>query len=328
MSDADRDPSGDLKGATFSRFGHAVMVDDTPAQGSVSPRWRHVLVPLDGSALAAAALPTARALAQRLGADVQTISVAATEEEVGGLRVRAREQLGGERSDATGVVVDADPATAIRRRCGEIGNCLLCMSSRGHGRLVGAVVGSVARAVLSSSSEPLVVVGPHADRPTALVRSGSVYRRPPSWPAPLSRGGVVACVDGTPSSEVVLPVAAAWARAFDMTLTVLTVAEDVRTPVGVGAAWRRRFGPDHPEEYVARLADAVRGGNPAAAGLVVYDPIGVASGVQAYLASEPAALVALATHARSGLERVRFGATGAELVRISTAPAVVIPSSS
>ena len=58
---------------------------------------------------------------------------------------------------------------------------------------------------------------------------------------------------------------------------------------------------------------------------VVRDPVSVASGLRAHLAARPAGLVALAAHARSGLERLRLGATAADLVRTSTAPALVVP---
>jgi nucleotide-binding universal stress UspA family protein len=302
------------------------VVDDQPPGRPEPTRYRHVLVPLDGSALAAAALPTAGALAARFGADVHTISVAGSEEEADRLRTEASEHLGGGMGDGT-VVVDADPVNAIHHRCAELGDCLLCMSTHGRGRLVGAVIGSVARAVVQSSTGPLVVVGPKADRPEALVRSGSVYRRPSRWPAPLSRGGIVACVDGTPASEAILPIAAAWARAFDMALNVLTVAEDMPPPLPGRSGPVRSFGLDDPEEYVAGLAERMTGTMPVA-GLVVYDPISVASGIGTYVAHEPAALMALATHARAGMDRVRFGATAADIVRNATVPALVIRSHS
>ena len=62
-----------------------------------------------------------------------------------------------------------------------------------------------------------------------------------------------------------------------------------------------------------------------AEGVVVRDPIGVASGVRSHLAARPAALVAIAAHARSGVDRMRFGATAAEIVAAATAPALVVP---
>jgi nucleotide-binding universal stress UspA family protein len=302
------------------------VVDDQPSGQPEPPRYLHVLVPLDGSALAAAALPTARALAARFGAGVHTISVVGSEKEGDHLRADASEHLDGRINDRI-VVVDADPVSAIRRRCVELGDCLLCMSSHGWGRVVGAMIGSVARALLQSSTDPMVVVGPNADRPEALVRSGSVYRRPGSWPPPLSSGSIVACVDGTPPSEAILPIAAAWARAFDMALSVLTVAEDIPPPLPGRTGLARSFGLDDPEEYVAGLAERFTGPTPVA-GLVVYDPISVASGIRTYVAHEPVALVALAAHGRSGMDRVRSGATAADIVRNVTVPALVIPSSS
>jgi nucleotide-binding universal stress UspA family protein len=303
------------------------VVDGQPSERSEPPRYRQVLVPLDGSPLAAAALPTARALAARFGADLNTVSVAGTEEEADRMRAQSLEHVGGEVSADSLIIIDADPASAILRRCLALGDCLLCMSSHGRGRLVGAVLGSVARAVLQSSTDPVVVVGPNADRPDALVRSGSVYQRPHSWPPPLPRGGIVACVDGTQPSEEILPTAQAWARGLDMALTVLTVAEDVPAPILTEASLRT-FGPDEPEDYVGRLTEGLTQGSPPVAGVVVYDPIGVASGIRTYLAQEPAALIALAAHARSGLERVKFGATAADIVRTSTVPALVIASGS
>ena len=42
-------------------------------------------------------------------------------------------------------------------------------------------------------------------------------------------------------------------------------------------------------------------------------------------ATHPAGLVALTAHARSGLKRLRLGATSAEIVATSTAPALVVP---
>jgi nucleotide-binding universal stress UspA family protein len=113
-----------------------------------------------------------------------------------------------------------------------------------------------------------------------------------------------------------------------MALTVLTIAEDVPAPMLTDSASLRSFGPDKPEDYVGRVTEDRTQGSPPVTGVVVYDPIGVASGIRTYLAQEPAALIALATRARSGLERVKFGATAADIVRTSTVPALVIASDS
>ena len=58
---------------------------------------------------------------------------------------------------------------------------------------------------------------------------------------------------------------------------------------------------------------------------VVYDPISPADGVRAYLDRHPAGLVAVTTHARTGLRRVLVGADAANIVHASTAPTLVVP---
>jgi nucleotide-binding universal stress UspA family protein len=60
-------------------------------------------------------------------------------------------------------------------------------------------------------------------------------------------------------------------------------------------------------------------------GQVVRGRIGAASGIRAHLDLHPAGLVALTTHARSGMERLRLGAAAASIVHGSTAPCLVAP---
>ena len=60
-------------------------------------------------------------------------------------------------------------------------------------------------------------------------------------------------------------------------------------------------------------------------GTDTYDPISPASGVRTYLDQNPAGLIAVTTHARTGLRRVLLGADAAAIVHASTAPALVVP---
>jgi nucleotide-binding universal stress UspA family protein len=310
----------------IERIDHAVGVDDVAGSAPEEVRAEHVLLPLDGSTLAAAALPTARALAKRFGADLHTISVADDDRHAGRLRRKVAAALGTDNKQAVHLVVGRDPAESIRERADELGSCLVCLSSRSRGRVAGAVFGSVARAVLLSSIEPIVVVGPQADRPPAMVRSGARRRRPRGWPEPLSIRRLIACVDGSAESEAVLPTASAWASTLDMKLTILTIAEADAEPMFGGNAAKSRFGPRDPATYVAELASTWSVAGPTAVeGRVVYDPLGIASGMRQHLREEPAGLLALTTHARSGMERIRLGAAAADIVRSSTAPALVVP---
>jgi nucleotide-binding universal stress UspA family protein len=280
---------------------------------------RHVLLPLDGSEFALAAMPTALALTDRLGAALSTISVANNDRDAQRLEQHATAALG-RANDAVHVVRGDDPAAAIAERAAELDACVVCMSTRGRGRVAGAVLGSVARAVLESTRAPVIALGPEADRPEFFV--GRPRRRPRSWPEPLSISRLVACVDGSHASEMVLPAARAWSRALNMQLEIVTVAE--ATTGVVGGAGTNRYGPPDPEEYVERLAADWRGDEGDVVSTVVRDPIGVAAGLAAHVRAHPAGLIALATRALTGLHRFRLGAAGADIVRRVPIPALVV----
>ena len=285
----------------------------------MEPRFRHVLVPLDGSDFADAAMATALALADHFAADLRTISVARNPDDVDKLRSHATNMVG-LRSGPEGpisVVVNDDVAGAITKRAAELAPSLLCLSTHGHGRFAGAVIGSVARSLLHSIQEPIIAVGPYADRPSETV---------PEPPPPLSIRRLVACIDGGPASERVIPVAVAWASALAMSLTILTVADPSTPPIRPDATWRRTHGPNEDADaYLERVAERCRDAAIAVDTHVVYDPISPAHGLQLYLNEHPAGLIALTTHARTGLRRALLGASAAAMVRWSTAPALVVP---
>jgi len=282
------------------------------------PRYRHVLVPLDGSEFAAAAVPTARALAERFSAQLHALSVAGSPDDVEKLRSHAAAAVGlSVADDGVSVVVGDDAATEIGRRAGELDSCLVCMSTHGHGRFAGAVIGSVARSLLEGTRQPIVAVGPLADRPRETVRR---------LPAPLSIPRLAACVDGSAVSETVLPVALDWAAVLGMSVTILTVAEPIPPPVRPDANWRRHHGPDgDADAYVQRLAAQQSGGSVPVDTHVVYDPIGPGPGIQAYQEEQPTGLIAVTTHARTGLQRAVFGAGAAAMVQWSRSPALLVP---
>jgi nucleotide-binding universal stress UspA family protein len=175
----------------------------------------------------------------------------------------------------------------------------------------------VARSVLQTVREPMVAVGPFVDRPRWF---GSKLAPPLSVPR------VVACVDGGPPSERVLPVAAAWARVLGMSLTIITVAEPSPPPLRPDGTWHRHHGPDaDAARYVTVLRDAWRDAAKEVQSHVVYDPVGAAEGLKVYLDSDPAGMLAVTTHARSGLRRIVLGAGAAAIVHASSAPVLVVP---
>ena len=279
----------------------------------------NVLVPLDGSELALQAMPTARVLAQRLDADLHTVTVANGPPHADRARALSAAALGVSPDDErVSVVNEGDPAEVIARHAKALGSCLVCLATHGRGRLSGALVGSVARSVLHLSDGPVVALGPSADNP-------GWSPRPRGWPEPLSVSRIVACVDGSTASEQVLPLATGWARALEMSLTILTVIDDAPTAVRAARGQARYGGHAEPATYIEELVERLRSQLPDVDGEVVRDPIGAAGGIRAHLDRRPAGLVALTTHARSGLQRVMLGAAAASIVHASVAPCLVSP---
>ncbi|MGH9008933.1 MAG: universal stress protein [Acidimicrobiia bacterium] len=88
------------------------------------PRYRHVLVPLDGSDFAAAAVHTGRALAERFGAVLHAVSVAETPGDVEKLRSHAVAALGTSAAmdEPVTVVVGDDVVAAIEHIATELGS--------------------------------------------------------------------------------------------------------------------------------------------------------------------------------------------------------------
>ena len=144
---------------------------------------------------------------------------------------------------------------------------------------------------------------------------------------PLGVDHLVACVDGTPASERGLPVAAAWAHALGMRLTLVTVAEPSPPPVRIGAPWRRHHGPNEDaDEYIRRLGEQWAPVAPGLDSFVVYDPISAAAGMTDYLAAHPTGLLAVTSHLRDRVAHMVFGSGAADIVHTSTAPALVVPA--
>lgn len=264
-----------------------------------------ILVPLDGSKFSEIALPVAVAFADRLGAEIHLLSAVATEDE---RATRERDlatiDLPGRRVYRS-AVVDLDPAGAIHEALRRLGNAVVCMASHGRSRSA-ALVGSVATDVVGRGHDPLIVVGPFI--------SGD-----------LKGEGVLLCVDETPGSAALLPIALQWSGLLGETLTVVTVAEPVPPPVREGHL-HRRFGPDgDADAFLDSLVAPLRAEGHDVGTLVVYDPVSPREGIHSYLDEHPVGLVVVGSHARRGLARFAFGSVAASIVHHSSSPVLVAP---
>jgi nucleotide-binding universal stress UspA family protein len=292
---------------------------NSSTQRAPDPVYGTILVPLDGSHLTDGAIPTARALAARFGATVHTVTVAASDFELHRIRGEAARALGADPDDPRiHVEVDTDVAGAVQRRASDLDSCLVCLSTHGRGRVAGILIGSTARDIIERGRQPAVIAGPLVVHPDPEHETAI---------PPLRVDHLVACVDGTPASESGLPVAAAWAHALGMKLTIVTVAEPCPHPARIGAPWRRHHGPNEDaDEYLRHLAERWALDAPGLETCVVYDPISAAAGMHDYLAGHPTGLVAVTSHRPDRVRHMVFGSGAAEIVHAATAPVLVVPA--
>ena len=271
-----------------------------------------VVLPLDGSEFAERVLPVAARLARALDADIHLFSAVTHPEDVGpreaDLDVLAA-RYGRVRSS---VVVDADPAGAIRGFVGALDDAVLCMPSHGRGRSAG-VVGSVTSEVIARSPDPLIIVGPRIDDLAPGLAEG------------VSGSGVVVCIDEKPVSASVLPVALRWAGLLREPTVLVTVAEPVPSPI-TGVPTHRHFGPQGDvEAYLVSLLAAADPRDIDVTTHVIWDPISPADGLRSYLRERPASLVVVGSRGRQGLARIVFGSVASGIVRTSPSPVLVAP---
>jgi nucleotide-binding universal stress UspA family protein len=281
-------------------------VSGAPAGESIVAVDHHaVLVPLDGTRLSEHALEPARWLAANLGATVHTVIVGYVDDPswytryVTSLRNRWPQVV-------PHFVGDLDVAGGIVDTARALPHCLVCMGTRGRSRTA-ALLGSKFTDVARSRAEPLIAIGPNAATPERDARR------------------VVACVDGTPTSEQILPLAAGWARLLAAHLDIVAVVEPP-PPLPTHSERHHRSPFVDPAAYVTELAH-----RPALVGVNVeahlaVDPLGPEQGLADHLRDHPAALVATTSHLRAHHGRALHGSTAARIIRSCPVPVLVQPA--
>jgi nucleotide-binding universal stress UspA family protein len=285
-----------------------------------------IIVPLDGSELAERALPYARTLATALRAPVVLVTAIGgtdvREELARSLRLQESER--GYFSAYLETVADrlalsgtetavhvGDAADVILNTANEYRGQMIIASSHGRSGLGRWMYGSVAAALVRSSTVPLLLVG----KEVAATGQDRVPIR--SMMVPL---------DGSPTAEVALKPAKQLAQALEASLTLVRAVP--------WAADRYVYLPPYPYsegmeaelenagraylERVRRDADmemdiAVVRGQPADALLT-------------YVAEHGVDVVVMTTHARSGLARLALGSTADRMLH-GKAPVLLIPPS-
>ncbi len=261
---------------------------------------QHLIVPVDGSSASWNAFDVALRLAKRSNSSIRVVEVAC--DPVDGRYAQDRLTKEINERGPFDVDVTVEVRLMVERVSDELAKlaslnptAVIVMSSHGKGRSA-AIVGSVAEDLMHKAHGPVVLVGPHV------------------VPSEFS-GPMIVCVDGSPESEVSLPLAATWAGELKTTPWIVNVA----APGGPSST-----SDVHPAAYPARLARDLASFSGHA---VQFDELHSRSPAKAivdYAEASDASMIVASSHGRSGLSRLAMGSVVAELVRHATCPVTVV----
>jgi nucleotide-binding universal stress UspA family protein len=290
---------------------------------------RTVLITLDGSAVAEAALPYGRALAAALGARVELFSVV---ERLHGILPTQRnaadralhaaiadlesyldavtEQVFEQGSNVFRCVIGGDPAEEILAASREADTAAVVMATHGRGGVRRAVLGSVADKVLRQARTPLLIVRPREDR---TVEQRLHVRR------------IMTPLDGSKLAETALPLATELAQASGASLLLVRAQPPMATHTLAGD-----YMPDFSSidrELMAqaeRYLVSVRAGLPEQ--ITVETVAAPFDGMELPFFAERNSvdLVVMTTRGLGGLQRLLLGSVADRMVRLGP-PVLLVP---
>jgi nucleotide-binding universal stress UspA family protein len=296
--------------------------------------FQHLLVPLDGSSLAEAALPAAAYLAQRVGAWVTLVHVIEQDapHEVHGQRHLADpDEACAYLADVAGrafppglrveqhvhTAAVSDVARSIVAHVDELAPDLIVMCTHGRGGLRTWLFGSIAQQVIALGTTPVLLIHP-----------GGV-----GVPSRFACQHLLVPLDGDPDHEQGLPLAAGLAQTCGASLHLLRVVPTLGTLPGRHGTGARLLpgatsalldlAEDEAEvqlrEQVARLQ---AGGLSASAEVQRGDPAALIVRVAERTNAD---LVVLGTHGRTGLEAFWSESVAPQVAGRLRAPLLLVP---
>lgn len=192
----------------------------------------HVIIPVDFSEVSIAAVECGRAIAERLHAGTELVSV--TTQRYANVTGAALKSLAGEQGgDLSWRVIASDSEDVEGRLVEEVlanNRALWCVGSHGRTAIGELLFGSVSADLVRDAEVPIVVVGPHA----TTRRDADV---------------LAVALDGSDLAETVLPAAVTMAQALGMHLRLLQVGLDHVPDDSNDAAYLARLSETlpHPE---------------------------------------------------------------------------------
>lgn len=296
--------------------------------------FKHVLVPLDGSRLAEAALPPAAYLAQKLGASVTLIHIIERDapeaihgerhltnpeeaytylDEVAQNKFPAEASV--ERHVDTGQ--SADVAQSIVNHVDEFASDLIVMCTHGRGGLRDVLYGSIAQQVVAGDATPVLLVQPVG----------------PSIDAPFACRQLLVPLDALPEHEEGLHVAAELALACQAQVHLMLVVPTLGTLSGAQAAAGLllpgstthvlELTRQDAEAYLLRHTNHLQGkGLSVEAEICRGDP--VANIIEAADKTQPD-LIVLGTHGKTGMDAFWSGSVAPRVSSRSRLPLLLVP---
>jgi nucleotide-binding universal stress UspA family protein len=305
---------------------------------------RSIVVPLDGSEFSEAALPFAVAMARRRGAAIQLVSVYSPlvqtldlpdaptydrtmddelKAELGRTVEQVAERLARESGAAVTTVLleEQGVAAALAAYAAGCGAELIVMTTHGRGGFDRAWLGSVADELVRRSAVPVLLVRPGPGDAPRHSGDGFAHALVP--------------LDGSPLAEEILePALRIGARQYTLLRVVPT--PPTRLPPEE-TYWTPREEAQMAEAkaaahgYLESIAARVRTAERAVTTVVILDPdparaiirCSAGRGIIRCSAERGVDLVAISTHARSGVARMLVGSVADKIVRGSTIPTLL-----
>lgn len=289
-----------------------------------------ILVPLDGSALAASALPYVEIMAKSTGASlvlVRAVTVGALlgarldEQELHPV-AESEQYLDGvaERLRSLGLTVETvaregEPAETILETARAKRVDLIAMATHGRTGLGRILLGSIADEVMRHSTLPVLLV------PSRCEQLPSTRQAP----------RILVPLDGSARSEAILGPASDLASALRAELVLLEVARASKVAYDPASVRARALGfesgavtglRDKAEDHLELTANALRAaGHAVETNAVIGTPPDT---IVAEARAQRANLIAMATHGRGGLERLVLGSVAQGVLSRAHLPLLLI----
>lgn len=300
-----------------------------------------ILVPLDGSDVAARALPYAVTLAEKLHCSLSLVSVLVPhlkDLSVGDLFgiTSATRREAEERAASAAVAHLQSVATPLRARGLDVGwdliraesaaggiiesaamveHTLIVMGTHGRTGFQRLRLGSVAQRVIRQATAPTLVV--HARPHSPHEELVHVQR-------------ITVALDGSPFAERALPVACRLAAAFAVPLTLLRVLPDAIHASGYYAAAYippikelERYAHEDAERYLTQVSERLKPMDVQIRWLLnMAGP--PADAMIEYLRQQPPGITVMASHGRGGIMRLAYASTAEEIVTGASGPVLIV----